>query len=137
MPSTLNVNHAKKFLKDSGFRQTKQRDMILELLEGNKNHPTADDIIEIIKSKAGHVTVATVYNTLETLSKQGLIKKLDSLDTKSHFDPDTKPHYHAICTKYKKVFDLVAPPNVNIQLPSNFSMNDCYIHGCCDNCKKN
>ena len=132
----LNVKVAKKALKDAGFRQTRQRDIILEILAGNLTHPTADQIIDTIKIKTGHVTVATVYNTLETLAKQGLIKKLDSLETKCHYDPDTSNHYHAICTKCKKVYDILAPQKLNIILPDNYTMNDCFIHGICDNCKE-
>ena len=135
MKKMLNVNQAQKTLQEAGFKHTRQRDMILKLLQGNRTHPTADDIIDKIIKKTGHVTVATVYNTLDVLTQQGLIKKLDGLETKTHYDTDTSKHYHCICTKCKQVFDLEAPEKIGIDFPEGFILSDCMIQGLCDKCK--
>lgn len=136
MENKLNVPLARQILQEAGYKHTKQRDIILEILENNTNHPTPDDIIQIIKDKLGNVTVATVYNTLEVLTKEGLIKKIEGLETKNHYDPFLKPHYHAICTKCKKVFDIETPCELGINLPDDFILSDCLIQGICKDCKK-
>ncbi|MEK7313260.1 MAG: transcriptional repressor, partial [Deltaproteobacteria bacterium] len=49
--------------KAKGFRLTPQRIAVLEYLEGNTTHPTAEDIFIAIKKKHPTVSFATVYNT--------------------------------------------------------------------------
>ena len=135
MKDMLNTEEAKQILKEAGLRLTKQRLLILDLLKNNRCHPCADDIINEIIDRYGHVTVATVYNTLDVLSKHGLILKIDGLETKSHYDPNTKPHFHATCVKCKKIYDLDIDTD-NLSLPLNFSLTSCLIQGVCEECGK-
>ena len=134
MKELLSVEKAKDILRKSGLRLTKQRLLILELLHNNTTHPTADDIIQKILKKCGHVTVATVYNTLDVLTGQGLISRIDGLENRSHYDPDTEPHYHAICSVCKKVFDVES--DGEFSLPEGFLVKDCLIQGICSECRK-
>jgi Fur family peroxide stress response transcriptional regulator len=53
-----------------GFKMTPQRIAILDFLEGNTGHPSAEDIYKEIKKKHPTVSFATIYNTLETLKKR-------------------------------------------------------------------
>ena len=130
----LNIPLAKEALKKAGLRLTKQRNLILEILSNNYNHPTAEDLIVEIEKRTGHVTVATVYNTLEVLSKQNIIKKIDGLEAKNHYDPNIKPHYHAICVECKKIYDLEINEKF-LNLPESFQLKDCLIQGLCKSCK--
>ncbi|MBI5598388.1 MAG: transcriptional repressor, partial [Deltaproteobacteria bacterium] len=49
--------------REKGLKLTPQRLAILEYLEGNTSHPTAEDIYRAIKRKHPTVSFATVYNT--------------------------------------------------------------------------
>ena len=42
------------------------------------------------------------------LAQEGNNKKIDGLETSAHFDHNTHNHYHFICDKCKKVFDISA-----------------------------
>ena len=55
-------------LKQIGLRVTPQRQAILELLEGNRFHPSAEDIYHEVLKKYPQISFATVYNTLSKLA---------------------------------------------------------------------
>ena len=85
------------FYKSLGLKLTPQRLAILEYLEGNKNHPSAEDIYKALKPRFPSMSFATVYNTLEILVKKGVIKELNIESSRKRFDPFTHPHHHFFC----------------------------------------
>ena len=56
-----------KKYKDIGLKLTPQRLAILDYLDKNFDHPTAEDIYADIKDKFPTMSFATVYKTLESL----------------------------------------------------------------------
>lgn len=94
------------FLKKSGFKQTPQRLAILDFLKGNKTHPSVDDIYRHVSRQFPTISLATVYNNLVTLKQLGMIRELTIDPDKKHYDPDTKPHHHLICTECKRITDI-------------------------------
>ena len=87
---------------------SKQREIILDTLKENVVHPTAEYLYEKIKSKDPKISLATLYRNLNQLTQNGIIKKIDGLETSSHFDHNTHKHYHFICSKCNRVFDISA-----------------------------
>ena len=93
-------------LKEIGLKVTPQRQTILRLLNGNRTHPSAEDIYhEIIKEYPG-ISFATVYNTLSKLAEAGEIQQLDIDPEKKRFDPCLSPHGHFYCKVCKKIYDV-------------------------------
>ncbi len=96
-----------KDIKNSkDFKLTPQRAAILEFLDGNKSHPSAEDIYAAVHERFPMVSFATVYNTLETLKKMGMIWELNIDDERKRYDPNTNLHHHLICTRCRKVVDI-------------------------------
>ena len=95
-----------KTIKDKGLKITPQRQLIGEVLDRNKTHPSAEDVYNKVVKVAPTVSIATVYKTLNSLADLGVIQKLDVGDGKAHFDPDVTPHSHFVCLKCKKIFDI-------------------------------
>jgi Fur family peroxide stress response transcriptional regulator len=95
-----------KTIKDKGLKITPQRQLIGEVLDGNKTHPSAEDVYNKVVKVAPTVSIATVYKTLNSLADLGVIQRLDVGDGKAHFDPDLTPHSHFVCLKCKKIFDI-------------------------------
>jgi Fur family peroxide stress response transcriptional regulator len=88
-----------------GLRQTFQRRKILEFLMSAKSHPTACEIYgKIIKEIPG-VSKTTVYNTVNALVREGIIKCIKTKDSEMRFDACTNPHYHFVCLVCGKVYD--------------------------------
>ena len=92
--------------KEIGVKLTPQRLAILDYLEGNTSHPSAEDVYRVLLDKFPTMSLATVYNTLDTLRLKGRIIALSIDPEKKRFDPNTKPHNHLICIKCKKVVDV-------------------------------
>lgn len=95
-----------EFYKSLGLKLTPQRLAILEYLENNKEHPSAEDIYNALKPKFPSMSFATVYNTLEVLTQKGVVKEIIVDPYKKRFDPFTHTHHHFICRRCKRVFDV-------------------------------
>ncbi|MCX7793604.1 MAG: transcriptional repressor [Thermodesulfovibrionales bacterium] len=92
--------------KDIGLKLTPQRLAVLEYLEGNKNHPSVEEIYRAVREKYPTMSLATVYNILETLKEKGLVQELNIDPQKKRFDPDTSSHHHLICTGCGRIVDV-------------------------------
>ena len=98
----------KKVLQDEGFRLTKQRKAVWDELEKSNEHYDADKIYENIKSKKFSVSRATVYRTLDVLSKNKFIRKLDLGDGRIRYEAKTSKdhHDHMICLETGKIIEF-------------------------------
>ncbi len=131
---------AKKIGLEKGFKRTPQRLAILAYLEGNTSHPSAEDIFKAVAGKDRTLSFATVYNTLNTLSKAGALRELTIDPARRRYDPNTGAHNHLICVACKKVVDV--PEKISVDLPKevaqNFSIigNHIEFYGICPACRK-
>ena len=125
--------------RDKGLKLTPQRLAILEYLDENKSHPSADDIYTEIRKKFPMMSFATVYNTIETLKKKGYLVELTIDPERRHYDPDISPHHHLICKKCKKIVDIHRDFSINIPEDQRdaFEIFDNHIefYGRCHECK--
>lgn len=123
---------------------SKQREIIYNTLAENAVHPTAEKLHEIIRMQNpnSNIGIATVYRNLKLLSDNGSIKKISGLEDSEHFDHNTFEHYHFICDKCKRVFDIDAKiaPNLvkNVHNRTGFKINgyDITFHGICKDCQE-
>ncbi|QER41636.1 transcriptional repressor [Thermodesulfobacterium sp. TA1] len=127
-----------EFYKSLGLKLTPQRIAILEYLEGNKTHPSAEDIYNALKQNFPSMSFATVYNTLEVLVKKGLIKEIIVDPYKKRFDAFTHNHHHFVCKYCKKVIDV--SQKIQFSLPNE--LKGCEVEdfqvvfiGVCPECK--
>jgi len=122
------------------FRMTPQRAEILRALEGNKSHPSAEELHRRIAKKFPGVSVATVYNTLESLLGRGEIAEVRIDRKRSRFDPCTDGHAHLMCVKCGGITDLKAPPKPPVPAgkPAGFKILHCNLefYGVCPTCGK-
>ena len=68
------------------IKLTPQRLAILNYLEGNKSHPSADEIYKAVLKKFPTMSFATVYNTLDALREKGYVIELTIDPAKKRFD---------------------------------------------------
>jgi len=94
-------------LRQAGHKITPQRREILQLLEGNTSHPTAEAVFVGVQESMPDVSLATVYNTLNELVRVGLVHMLETNgDGAVHFDPNTDEHAHMICERCGRITDI-------------------------------
>lgn len=88
------------------MRYSKQSEEVLNTVLNSNNHPDAKEIYEIVKLKIPNVSLGTVYRNLNTLAKEGLIRKIELDDGNDRFDKTLCQHNHLKCTKCGKVIDI-------------------------------
>ena len=92
--------------RDFGIKLTPQRLAIFKFLNGNRSHPSADDIFNAVKKDFPTMSFATVYNTMDALKSKGAIRELTIESGKKRYDPDCSQHHHLICVECKIVVDI-------------------------------
>ena len=126
--------------KELGLKLTPQRLSILTYLEGNKDHPTAEEIYKRVSKKFPTMSFATVYNTLETLKRQGRINEITIEPGKRHFDPDIQRHHHLICSKCKRIADIHSDFDLAVSEKDmqGFQITGSHVefYGICPQCRK-
>jgi Fe2+ or Zn2+ uptake regulation protein len=88
-----------------GFRFTKQRREVYDALLKDRDHPTAVEVFLRVKERVPGISLATVYNCLETLTKCGLVRQVNLHRAPSRFCPNLSEHGHFFCEKCGKVID--------------------------------
>jgi Fur family peroxide stress response transcriptional regulator len=125
--------------RDSGLKLTPQRLAILEYLDGNKEHPSAEDVYKAVSRKFPTMSLATVYNTLMTLKQRGLVKELTMDPLRMRFDPQPTPHHHLICMDCRKIIDIHTRLRINLpemeQEGFEIVGNHIEFYGLCSKCK--
>jgi len=103
------------------FKRTPQRLAILEYLEGNTSHPSAEDIFLAVSKKYQSMSFATVYNTLHALTKAGTLRELTIDPERKRYDPDTSGHHHLICVTCGRIADV--PEGLIVDLPRDMAQD--------------
>lgn len=100
--------HVKQALEAAGCRFTQQRAAVYAYLERVDDHPTAEDVYREVRQVLPHISLATVYNSLEALVKAHLANKLTYGDGSSRYDCRSDDHYHLRDVTTGEVRDLPA-----------------------------
>jgi Fe2+ or Zn2+ uptake regulation protein len=93
--------------RQNGRKITPQRRVILEVLVGDKSHPTVDEIYQRVLSVMPDVSRTTVYNTLRELIALGELVEVQGLsEGASRYDTDTGRHHHLFCVHCHALIDI-------------------------------
>jgi Fe2+ or Zn2+ uptake regulation protein len=96
----------KELLKEHGIAPSLQRIKILEFLEKNRIHPTADMIYKALVRGIPTLSKTTVYNTLKALTEKGVLVTLSLFENEVRYEFNTEPHIHFKCIKCGKIYDI-------------------------------
>lgn len=88
-----------------GIRMTPSRRAILDALRANCGHPTAEEILSLIRDRLPRTSLATVYRNLELLAQSGAIRVIEDGRSQRHYDAVLEPHYHVRCGSCGRVVD--------------------------------
>lgn len=125
-------------------RNTKQKEIILDILERHRTHPTIQEIYEYARKKNPNIGQATIYRNVKRLAEEGQIIKLPNSTNESfHYDININPHIHLFCHKCNKIVDIFDSDYANIIIGMekihNLLINKANImlEGVCSECLKN
>ena len=93
-------------LERSGQRATKQREHIYALLLQKRNHPTAEEVYVRAKEDMPTISLATVYNCLETLAETKLIRQVNFEREPTRYCPNLTKHAHFYCRESGEIVDV-------------------------------
>ena len=101
-------------LKQRGVRLTRQRQILLELIDKTGDHLDAEGLYRLAKERDPKLNRVTVYRTLKLLKEGGLVDELDLM----HFVGDQhyyetrrkQEHAHIICLRCGRVEEFYGPP---------------------------
>ncbi len=147
-PSTeISPAEARDFLKDifaeAGIKLTPQRIEIFRAVYSTDEHPSAEVIHEKLKEQMPSISVDTIYRTLATFERLGLINRVSVLDRQSRFDANTDVHHHFVCIRCGRIKDFYWPIFDTLALPPGMEQHGHIIskhievRGICPECMKN
>ena len=122
------------------FRLTKQRREVFEVLTAQRDHPTATEVFVRVKEKVPGISLATVYNCLETLTHNGLVRQVNLDRSPSRYCPNLEEHAHFHCEACGHISDIAIHDSPALQaalaLPhgSNILRTDIALRGFCPAC---
>ena len=127
-------------ISHSGHRLTPQRREVYDVLLAERDHPTATEVFLRAKKRISGISLATVYNCLETLVDCGLAKQVNVDRDATRYCRNLKEHGHFVCERCGIVHDVPVSKGLRSghpwQLPKNFSMTqtEVTVRGFCPDC---
>src|SRR5476649_472606 len=127
-------------ISHNGHRLTPQRREVYDVLLSKRDHPTATEVFLRAKSKMPTISLATVYNCLETLVDCGLAQQVNVEREATRYCPNLSQHAHFFCERCGEVFDIPLAEGKRLErsweLPAGFVVNHTEINlrGVCAAC---
>src|SRR6202046_2748933 len=119
LPQTEAPGALQTALLSRGIRMTRQRRVILEIIETASQHLDAAQILRKAVRVDPNINRVTVYRTLGLLKRHGLVDELDLLHVKGegHFYErrPQRAHMHMTCLRCGKVQEFESDPLDRVQ----------------------
>jgi Fur family transcriptional regulator, peroxide stress response regulator len=139
------VKNMLQALKTAGYRITPQRRAICRILAGRDDHPSAQMLFEQLQKEYDSPSLATIYNTLDALSRLGVINVLGEVGSSGdaiRYDADTGPHANLACVRCQRIIDVhnehVQALDRAIEHDSGYALLGARVlyYGICPDCQK-
>jgi Fur family transcriptional regulator, ferric uptake regulator len=110
----MSMEAVKSSLKKRGIRLTRQRQLLLDILDESGEHLDAENLYKHARERDPKLNRVTVYRTLKLLKNGGLVDELDLM----HYEGDQhyyetrrkQEHAHVICLRCGKVEEFFGDP---------------------------
>ena len=139
-------HNIKQSLQQRGVRLTRQRQILLDLIDHSGRHLDAESLYHLAKEKDPKLNRVTVYRTLKMLKQGGLVDELDLM----HFNGEQhyyetrmkKEHAHVVCLRCGKVQEFFGEPleRLRTQIENDFGFEILLarteVGGYCEECQE-
>ena len=133
----------RQYLKAHGMRHSNQRERILDVFLASEDHPTIDELHELVKRSDPGIGLATVYRAMRVICQARLARETDFGDGVRRFEHEYEHqhHDHLVCVECGKVIEVVSSEIEQLQeklaqrhdfIPTRHKMQ---IFGICRTCK--
>lgn len=97
-------------LRQVGLRVTRPRVAVLGVLEDARSdaeHLLVNDIVVRTRTRAGDVSVQTVYDCLEALSRTGVVRRVETAGSPARYESRVGDnHHHLVCRDCGAIVDV-------------------------------
>jgi Fur family peroxide stress response transcriptional regulator len=127
---------------EKGLRLTHQRLEIFSELARFDGHPSVDDIYRRVHERMPSISLDTVYRTLDTFERYGLIARFLGDDGRQRFDSNLERHHHLVCRRCHRIVDFEWPQHDRLTPPAiatgwaQLSMPTMEVSGLCPDCQR-
>jgi len=119
-------------------RNTIQKNLIYNAVKELNIHANAEQVYEYVVAVHPSVSKATVYRNLGQMAQSGELLNIGNFYGATHYDHNCHDHYHFICEKCKRVFDINTRFSdvENIKSPEGIKIikHNLSFTGICDDC---
>lgn len=123
------------------MRKTQERFVILDAVCSMKGHFDAETLYRQLEQQSYHVSIATVYNTLELLRLAGIVGSHSYSGRQAKYELLDAGHIHLVCSqcgKVREVHDAELTRLISLRrfgsfTPGNFTID---IFGICASCAR-
>lgn len=119
-------------------RSTRQRKVIQDVFLVASAPLSPQDVLKQARLKHKKLGIATVYRTINSLVKEGMLKAIRLPGESTRYEVRGKRHHHFFrCHVCRKIFEInTCPGNLNKLLPPGFiaSAHDLFLYGRCAAC---
>ncbi len=130
-------------VRSRGGKLTRQRRLILDILEHSSGHLDAETVFAKAKEQDKRIGMATVYRTLAFLKQLGLAEEHNLGEDHGHFEAADKgkPHFHFTCLKCGKIVEFESPQVLRLAQSlcekKGLSVSEVhlYLRGYCRQCR--
>lgn len=135
------MKNFKQVLKENNIKVTPQREIIYRELSKSEDHPYADVVFKMVKKTFPNISYDTVYRTLMTFARIGLLDIVEGYGEPKRFDTNTNKHHHFRCLNCNKIIDIYNGDFGNLKIPEKIRKkykvvgSKVIIEGICPECK--
>ena len=140
------INTTRGSLRERGIRLTRQRQILLDLIDKTRDHLDAEQLYKLAKARNSKINRVTVYRTIKMLKETGLVDELDLM----HYSGDQhyyetrlkQEHAHVICLRCGRVEEFFGDPlkKLRQRIESHFGFQVVNVRievgGYCSNCQR-
>lgn len=132
------------YLEKKDFRNTPQRQLILDTFLKHEQHVSAEQLYGLVKKRDVSIGQATVYRFLKILSEAGLAREIDFGDGVMRYEHAyNHPHHdHLVCRSCGKTVEIIDSIIEEMQkrVAEKFGFelidHEMYLYGFCESCLK-
>ncbi len=135
----------KESLRKRGVRLTRQRQVLLDLIDSTGEHLDAEHLYQLARERDSKINRVTVYRTLKMLKEAGYVDELDLMHHEGdqhYYETRLKQeHAHIICLRCGKVEEFYGEPlqklrrQVETHLGFQILLARTEIGGYCSHCQ--
>ena len=95
-----------RYLETKGFKQTRQREAILEIFLQVTGHITSEELYQRVRESHPHIGYTTVYRTMKLLCDAGLAHERHFDGGVTRYEIPHEHHDHLVCVRCGKIVEF-------------------------------